>query len=266
MTFSDTDDTPFPTQLTDAGLNEETLEASLTLQGDWCIKDVPTVGFYRCLHKFLVHWPKSRSMTKTAVGKFYMGIDHNLKQKGSRPDNIYRFVEKITLSDEPDSASMSYGLGYQQIHHLRRELKEHDHLIQNLESKLIVTDTKLDIVKRKLVTAEEELVQTKRAAENATHKVAILDQKSKAAVASKSKAIEHSEQLCQDHMHYKDELLQECSHLSEQEPATVEASAVDQCFAQLRMEDNSHLLSGPCITSFLQIRSDSCRSGASSKN
>ena len=93
MTFSDTDDTPFPTQLTDAGLNEETLEASLTLQGDWCIKDVPTVGLYRCLHKFLVN---SRSMTKTAVGKFYIGIDHNLKQKGSLPDSVYRFVVCLT--------------------------------------------------------------------------------------------------------------------------------------------------------------------------
>lgn len=256
MTFSDTDDTPFPTQLTDAGLNEETLEASLTLQGDWCIKDVPTVGFYRCLHKFLVHWPKSRSMTKTAVGKFYMGIDHNLKQKGSRPDNIYRFIEKIALSDEPDSASMSYGLGYQQIHHLRRELKEHDHLIQNLESKLIVTDTELDIVKRKLVTAEEELVQTKRAAENATHKVAILDQKSKAAVASKSKAIEHSEQLCQDHMHYKDELLQECSHLSEQEPATVEASAVDHSQIVFRTIENGRQFTPVIGALYYQLLAD----------
>ena len=98
----------------EAGLDEETLETSLTLQGDWCVKGIPTVGFYRCLHKFLVKWPKSRSMSKTAVGKFYMAIDHRLKQKGSRPDNIYRFVEKIILSDEPDCSYMRYGTGYQQ--------------------------------------------------------------------------------------------------------------------------------------------------------
>ena len=230
MTLSDADDAPFPTQLTDAGLNEETLEASLALQSDWCVNDVPTVGFYRCLHKFLVKWPKSRSMTKTAVGKFYMGIDHNFKQKGSRPDNIYRFVEKIILSDEPDSSPMNYGIGYQQIHHLRRELKDHTHLIQDLESKLTVTDTELDIVKRKVDSAEEELVQAKRAAENATHKVAFLEQKSKAAIASELKAIKRYEQFCQDHMHYEDELLEECSHLSDQvkllEPIAVDHSQI----------------------------------------
>ena len=56
---------------------------------------------------------------------------------------------------------MNYGVGYQ-IHHLRRELKEHDHLIKSLASKLTVTDTELDMVKRNLDTAEEELVQAKR--------------------------------------------------------------------------------------------------------
>lgn len=216
LTLSDADDAPFPVQLINAGLNEEILEASLTLQGDWCVNNIPTVGFYRCLHEFLVKWPKSRSMTKTAVGKFYMRIDHNLKQKGSRPDNIYRFVERVILSDEPDSSFMSYGIGYQQIHHLRRELKEHTHLLQSLETKLTVTDTELDIVKRKLDSAEEELLQAKRAAENATRKVTSLEHKSQAAVASELKAIKHYEEFYQDHMHYEDELLQEYSHLSEQ--------------------------------------------------
>ena len=175
MTLSAADEALFPTQLIEAGLDEETLETSLTLQGDWCVKGIPTVGFYRCLHKFLVKWPKSRSMSKTAVGKFYMAIDHRLKQKGSRPDNIYRFVEKIILSDEPDFSYMRYGTGYQQIHQLRRELKEHDHLIKNLESKLTVTDTELDVVKKKLDTAEEELAEAKCAAEKVTHRVTFLE-------------------------------------------------------------------------------------------
>ena len=40
------------------------------------------------------------------------------------------------MSDEPDCNYMSYGVGYQQIHHLRRELREHDYLIKGLASKL----------------------------------------------------------------------------------------------------------------------------------
>ena len=163
-----------------------------------------------------------------------MAIDHRLKQKGSRPDNIYRFVEKIILSDEPDFSYMRYGTGYQQIHQLRRELKEHDHLIKNLESKLTVTDTELDVVKKKLDTAEEELAEAKCAAEKVTHRVTFLERKNKVAVASKSKTIDHYEQLCQDHMQYEDELIEQCSYLSKQAkllepymPATYEASSED---------------------------------------
>ena len=151
---------------------------------------------------------------------------NNLKQKGSHPNNIYRFVEKIILSDEPDCSYLNYGIGYQ-IHHLRRELKEHDHLMKSLESKLTVTDMKLDMVKRKLDAAEEELVQAKRAAKNAKHKITFLERKNKAAVASKSKAIEHYE--------LEDELIQQYSHLSEHTkllepymPTTAEASSVDR--------------------------------------
>ena len=107
-----------------------------------------------------------------------MAIDHNLKQKGSHPDNIYRFVEKIILFDEPDCSSVKYGVSYQ-IHHLRRELKEHDHLIKSLESTLTVTDTELDMVKKRLDAAEEELVQAKRATENAKHKVTFLRERLK---------------------------------------------------------------------------------------
>ena len=63
---------------------------------------------------------------------------------------------------------MSYGTGYQQIHQFRRELKEHYHWIKNLESKLIVSDTELDVMKMKLDAAVEELAEAKRTAEKVT--------------------------------------------------------------------------------------------------
>ena len=31
-------------------------------------------------------------MTKVAIGKFYIAINHNLKEKGGRPGNMYRFT------------------------------------------------------------------------------------------------------------------------------------------------------------------------------
>ena len=201
------DEALFPTQLIEAGLDEETLETSLTLQGDWCVKGIPTVRFYRCLHKFLVKWPKSCSISKTAVGKFYMAIDHRLKQKGSRPDNIYRFVEKIILSDEPDFSYMRYGTGYQTNSPAQKRTERTPPSDKESESKLTVTDTELDVVKKKLDTAEEELAEAKCAVEKVTHGLTFLERKNKVAVASKSKTIEHYEQLCQDHMQYEDELI-----------------------------------------------------------
>lgn len=61
----------------------------------WRIKGIPNIGFYRAIHPYL----KSRHprLTKVVIGKFYVAIDHNLKEKGSgRPDNVYRFIEGVT--------------------------------------------------------------------------------------------------------------------------------------------------------------------------
>ena len=81
LSISDTDPTTFPDKLAECSLNQESLEAALLQKSDWCVKDVPTVGFYRCLHKFLLKWPKYCFMTKTSIGKFYIRIDRSLRQK-----------------------------------------------------------------------------------------------------------------------------------------------------------------------------------------
>ena len=81
LSISDTDPTTFPDKLAEFSLNEESLEAALLQESDWCVKDVPFVGFYRWLHKFLLKWPKSCFMTKTSIGQFYIRIDRSLGQK-----------------------------------------------------------------------------------------------------------------------------------------------------------------------------------------
>ena len=55
---------------------------------------IPTIGFYRALHLYLKQHFKA---TKTSVGKLYCAIDVNLKEKESRPDNIYQFVKSDRL-------------------------------------------------------------------------------------------------------------------------------------------------------------------------
>ena len=66
---------------------------------------IPTIGFYRALHCYLKQHFKS---SKTAIGKLYCSIDSNLQEKGSRPDNIYRFVERIVSSKRHSEERMPY--------------------------------------------------------------------------------------------------------------------------------------------------------------
>ena len=57
------------------------------------------------------------------IGQFYIAIDMNLQAKGSRPDNTYRFIERVVTSDHPRCALMIYGVDVE-LKALRTELKE----------------------------------------------------------------------------------------------------------------------------------------------
>ncbi len=75
----------------------------------WRVKGTPNTGFYKVLHAYLIaHFQKA---TKTAIGKFYMNIDRNLKAKEDQPDNIYRFIKRAAASQNlfPDRP-MNYNL------------------------------------------------------------------------------------------------------------------------------------------------------------
>ena len=96
-THVDTDDS-YPDDLIAHGLTNELLISSMSeIEAGkatvWSLSGrIPTIGFYRALH---YHLKQHFKATKTAIGKLYCGIDSNLKEKGSRPDNIYRFVERV---------------------------------------------------------------------------------------------------------------------------------------------------------------------------
>ena len=70
--------------------NDETLS--------WSLRGIPDHGFYQDLHPFLKKWPRTQSSTKSSIGKFYSTIDMNLNTKSYRPDNAYRFIERLVLS------------------------------------------------------------------------------------------------------------------------------------------------------------------------
>ena len=68
--------------------------------------------------------PITRRTCKIAIGKFYIAIDTNLLRKGSRPDNVYRFIENISQSQSDQSHQlMNYGNIQERVWR-RQELKE----------------------------------------------------------------------------------------------------------------------------------------------
>ena len=124
----------FPAEVAKYGLNEEILKECL-FRGPhcWSLREIPTIGFYRELFHFLRKWPVSQFATKTAIGKLFVEIDPELQKKSasSRPDNVYRFIEKIVTSNRLHSAPMSYSL-YGTIRHLRAEVKQSSADVEDL--------------------------------------------------------------------------------------------------------------------------------------
>ena len=93
------------------GLSEELLESVLNQaltdeKPQWYLKGIPNVGFYQELHPFLKMWPVTSRLT---IGRFYIAIDPNMKQKGIRADNVYRLIDRICKSGQPSNMVMSYG-------------------------------------------------------------------------------------------------------------------------------------------------------------
>ena len=109
------DDSVFPEELIEQGLSEEVLYSTLSniqLQVGssshfWKLNGIPSIGFYRTLHTYLKRQP---NITKMLIGKFYTTIDCNFQEKGSRPDNIYRFVENIAASKRHSYEPMVYNM------------------------------------------------------------------------------------------------------------------------------------------------------------
>ena len=113
--------TEFPKELTDYGLTEESLLTALQkvcggVPIDLELTQTLTVGFYRSLH----NRPFTRFTNKTLIGKFYLEIDPFLRAKGSRADNVYRFIENLSTTQHlPSDQPVNYKIEQAQ----KREIK-----------------------------------------------------------------------------------------------------------------------------------------------
>ncbi len=101
----------FPSELIEQGLDQEVLSSTIEQVRDgsvklsWKLYGNATVGFYRKLHTYLRQQP---TLSKGLIGTIYSVIDVNFQERGSRPYNLYRFVDTIVSSKKQSSDPMPY--------------------------------------------------------------------------------------------------------------------------------------------------------------
>ena len=90
--------------------NAQSGSEEASMSSCWSLRGIPCVEFYRKLHEFLKKWEKTRSSTKTSIGRLYISIDRQLQERGSSPSNTYKFIERISSSNLRDSSVMLYNI------------------------------------------------------------------------------------------------------------------------------------------------------------
>ena len=145
----------FPEELFEQGLSKEVLFSILTEvqigkpSHIWELNDVPTIGFYRTLHTYL--W-KHLKLTKVVIGKFYATIDRRLREKGSRPDNTYRYIEQIIASKKQSGEPMVYNI--QVMKEMKSQLKKCSEQISELQAECTHLKQQYEISRNQLRSAK----------------------------------------------------------------------------------------------------------------
>ena len=131
----------------------------------WSLQETPPVEFYKLLHGFLTKSSLTNCASKTVIGRLYMAIDPNLQSNVSRPDNAYRYIERIVASESachPSASMMTYG---NEIKTLNAKVNE-----QADQIKKLMCD--LNLIKQELEKTRQELKSTKHALSNITNELA----------------------------------------------------------------------------------------------
>ena len=101
-------------------------------------------------------------MTKVAIGKFYIAIDHNLKEKSSRPDNVYRFIEGVVNSKQEPHELMVYVKD-------RNIVKDMTSQLEQCTRQLEEVSLKYSELRQQFKTSRDQLKTTKLALRDITN-------------------------------------------------------------------------------------------------
>ena len=165
----------FPEELHYYGLDEDILSSVFRqVQSgkepiQWSLKGVPNVNFYQKLHPFLKKWSVTHEATKSMIGRFYVAIDKNLKDRGSRADNVYRFIERVVECSQSSDATMSYGLDKEivEVKALRKKVK---HCTETLDKFSKETDE----LRKQLEDSKKQLCSARCALRDVTNEKLVL--------------------------------------------------------------------------------------------
>lgn len=169
----------FPKELCNYGLSEEVLAASFHAvqmggKPKWYLRGIPNFAFYKSLHPFLKHWHVTESATKVAIGTFYIEIDVNMKQKGGRPDNIYRFVDKAVKASRSSDDLMSYT--FQQTEdQFQKELKELQTNFTNCTDQVKRLNSDMLQLKQQLEASRQDLQVSRCALRDVTNEKKMIE-------------------------------------------------------------------------------------------
>ena len=130
-------------------------------EAPWKIQGIPNVDFYQHLHQYLKRWSLTKSATKTLLGQLYIAIDPSLEAKHSRPDNIYRFIEKVAGSQCLQPKLMDYNFKDEKME-LQTKLKEHGTEMEKLATNFTSVQQELEITKQELQYTKKDLEATRR--------------------------------------------------------------------------------------------------------
>ena len=185
--FIPVDPLPFPDQLSNYRLTIELLSQAFDsaqsgnkeeLSTCWSLHGVPCVEFYRKLHGFLKKWEKTRSLTKIAIGRFYIAID-KLQERGSSSSNTFKFIERTVSSSLPDSSVMSYtnnSIADGALKSLQAEVQDYQEQVDQLASH-VNKQQELSQMKSEVEKTKQELIGTKHALNDITNAQRIVENK-----------------------------------------------------------------------------------------
>ena len=132
----------------------------------------------------------------------------------SRPDNIFQFIEIITLSNKPDSEQMPYGQ-HATIKHLKKEIDNCSTEIEQLSSQANIHQSELEYMRGEVARARSELETTTNALTDVTKKLETARKQRDSARTQAQKCQAKLEATLVDCMHFEDEVLSRNDQLSE---------------------------------------------------